>query len=137
MGNLIFLFIQRCLAMIKNKLLFYVIFSTFFLFHNCNINNEQTIIPEDKLKKIFFDFHVAEYIVNRAPSVAKDSLQALYSEQIFKIHKVKKEDFLHDAKLIEKNPERFQKFYEEVENYGTELKTGKPVVKVKDSLKIE
>jgi hypothetical protein len=108
--------------MIKNKIMIFAGFCAFFLFQNCNINNEKTIIPEDKLKEIFYDFHVAEYIVNRAPSVAKDSLKELYSEQIFKIHEVKKEDFLHDAKLIEKNPERFQKFYEEVENYGKEMK---------------
>lgn len=117
--------------MIKNRTLFIVSFCAFFLFQNCNINNEKTIIPEDKLKEIFYDFHVAEYIVNRAPSVAKDSLKDLYSEQIFKIHEVKKEDFLHDAKLIEKNPERFQKFYEEVENYGKEMKKNNSKVPVK------
>lgn len=121
--------------MIKNIFTFVLFISAVILFQNCNISNEQTIIHEEKLKKIFFDFHVAEYIVNRAPSVAKDSLKELYSDQIFKIHNVKKEDFLHDAKLIEKNPERFQKFYEEVENYGKEMKTGKHAIKNANQIK--
>jgi hypothetical protein len=123
--------------MVNKRIIFFIIFSVFFLFQNCNVNDEKTIIPEDKLKEIFFDFHVAEYVINRAPSVAKDSLKALYSDQIFKIHKVKREDFLHDAKLIEKNPERFQKFYEEIENYGNELKKNKTKVPIKDTISQE
>lgn len=100
----------------------FFVLSCFIWFLSCNTQNSNLRIEEDKLKKIFFDFHSAEYIVNRAPSNMKDSLKILFQQQIFSIHEVTKEDFMHDLELMKKNPEKFYKFYEQIESYSQELK---------------
>lgn len=92
------------------------------LYPSCRDIKSELSIPEEKLEKVFFDFHSAEYLINRAPSNLKDSLRVVYQKQIFSIHKINKEDFLHDLNLLKQNPEKFLKFYENVEKYGNELK---------------
>ena len=91
---------------------------------SCSSDNNDLIIPEEKLIAIFFDFHTAESVINRAPSDLKDSLKQVYQGQIFEIHEVERLDFIHDLQILENNPKRFHTFYEEVEKYGLDLKTG-------------
>lgn len=55
---------------------------------------EKPVLSEESLKKVLKDIHLAESllteVVNRE---AKDSLARLYYNQIFRLNKVKKEDF--------------------------------------------
>jgi hypothetical protein len=95
----------------------------FFGLISCSGVKGDMLIPEEKLKAVIFDFHSAEYIINRAPSDLKDSLRQVYQFQIFKIHEVEKQDFMHDLEILQDNPNEFFKFYEEVEKYGLDLKS--------------
>lgn len=109
--------------MIKRISFTIYLFIIIFFFVSCSGSQSDLIIPEEKLKAIFFDFHTAEYMVNRAPSDIKDSLRQVYQFQIFKIHEVEKKDFMHDLEAMISNPGEFYKFYEEVEKYGLDLKS--------------
>jgi len=99
------------------------LFTFIFIIASCSGNKGDLLIPEEKLKAIFFDFHTAEYIINRAPSDIKDSLRQVYQFQIFSIHEVEKQDFMHDLDVLQDNPKEFFTFYEEVEKYGLDLKS--------------
>lgn len=109
--------------MINKTAVTFLICILIFGFISCSGGKGDLLIPEEKLKAVVFDFHSAEYIINRAPSDMKDSLRQVYQFQIFKIHEVEKQDFMHDLGILQDNPGEFFKFYEEVEKYGMDLKS--------------
>lgn len=107
-------------SIFKRSFLLCVVLSGIF---SCISDKDDLKIPEEKLIAIFFDFHTAESVINRAPSDMIDSLKQVYQRQIFSIHEIDKSDFLHDLGVLENDPKRFYKFYEEVEKYGLDLKS--------------
>ncbi len=106
----------------KTTKTFYFLFLFLIVFlSSCGNKKVELTIPEDKLIKIFFDLHSAEYIINRASVNEKDSLVIIYRDQIFKLHNVDKREFEKNLKIIQANPQYFKDFYEKVNKYGDKL----------------
>ena len=104
----------------KNRYL-YISISFIFLigFTSSCMNKEKNLtISEDKLIQIFFDIHAAENIISRASKETKDSLSIVYTQQIFDIYKIEKNEFEKNLNILKSNPEKFKSFYDKLDKYG-------------------
>lgn len=86
-----------------------------------NTNNKKLTISEEKLVKVFYDLHAAQNIVNQSNKSTRDSLTELYTQQIFKIHQVSKEEFEKNIEVLQSSPNEFKEFYKKLETYGDTL----------------
>jgi len=87
----------------------------------CENDKPHLTVPEDKMIKIFYDLHTANYIVKKAPVDIRDSLSREYTGQIFENHNVSKEEFEKNLKILEKHPDYFVSFYKKLEKYSDSL----------------
>ncbi|MEZ4907900.1 MAG: DUF4296 domain-containing protein [Saprospiraceae bacterium] len=91
-----------------------------FMF-SCKNENDKLRISEDELRKVMFDIHTAEFIVTKTPVDIRDSIEDLYIDQIMTIHNIDRRDFEHDMEILRNNPERFEKFYEKLQEESKEF----------------
>jgi len=108
---------MNCKVTIKHSLYFLII----LFVSACSGNDGQLTIPEDKLIKVFFDLYAADQAVKEAPKEQRDSLKEVYTKQVFQIHHVSQQQFKQNLNQLQKNPERFKKFYDKLDKYGDEM----------------
>ncbi|MEL7020016.1 MAG: DUF4296 domain-containing protein [Bacteroidota bacterium] len=78
---------------------------------SCQPQEEQFVIPPDKLVRILEDIHVAEAALTGLSTERKDSAAAAYYDQIFTIHQVSASDFDHDLELLKRRPKLLSQTY--------------------------
>jgi len=88
---------------------------------SCKKERPSLTIGEDKLVKIFYDLHTANYIIKKAPVDMRDSLASEYTQQIFANHNTTKEEFEKNLELLQKHPEFYVSFYKKLEGYSDSL----------------
>ena len=103
-----------------NTLLFSV-FAISAVFLGCKKDKPALTVSEDKMIKIFYDLHTANYIIKKAPVDTRDSLAQQYTDQIFANHNVTKDEFEKNLKLLQKYPEYFSSFYKKLQVYSDSL----------------
>lgn len=81
---------------------------------SCGDEEAEFTMPEDKLIKLLYDIQVAEAAIQTVHSTAKDSVVAIYYDQIFETHGIDQEILLKNIKILKKSPERSYKIYKEV-----------------------
>ena len=71
-------------------------------------------IPQEKMVQILKDIHLAEAISQSERTNIKDSLLAIYYDDIYRIHNITKEDLERNLKLWMSDAEVTDKLYEKV-----------------------
>lgn len=87
----------------------------FFLFLGACKEEEAFVLPMDetKLIEVLCDVHIAEAAMRNLPEM-RDSLGAVYYEQIYKIHKIDGAVFRETMELIRKRPAELRRIYTKV-----------------------
>jgi len=112
------IFISRKKTTANIRHLFWMILIT-AIFTACNETtvNPKKIepdIPQEKMIQILKDVHLAEAISQSERTNVKDSLLAIYYEDIYRIHNITKEDLERNLKLWMSDAEVADKLYEKV-----------------------
>lgn len=102
----------------KFYIYFILIFISAFLSINCRENEEKMLMSKEKLNKLFFDLHSAEYIISRSPTSKRDSLRTIYYAQILKMNKINDSDLRHDLRILNRNHEKLDSFYHNLVKYS-------------------
>ncbi len=71
-------------------------------------------IPEDQLVKVLVDVHLAEVAGQSLLGPERDSLEAVYYHQIFRIHRVDSAAFFQSVDLLLDEPELAKEVYDKV-----------------------
>lgn len=105
------------IAFFKNfsriQLIFLGIFIIIFM-TNCKNDEKKLLIPEEKLIAILTDIHLAEAALKNVKKDKKDSLGALYYDQVFTIHNVSREQFETDLDNLRSSPKRIAEVYDKI-----------------------
>ena len=80
----------------------------------CKEEEEQPVLSEEKMIEVLTDLHIAEAGILSLSKNLKDSMAAIYYNQVFEIHEVKEADFFHDLELLRKSPKRLESTYGKV-----------------------
>lgn len=94
----------------KNTLFLFV----FILLISCQQKEQPLTVEEAAWINILVDIHLAEASIQNAVPNQKDSISDLYYEQVFKIHKIEKKDFMDNLLIMEKNPKMINEIYSKV-----------------------
>jgi hypothetical protein len=93
-----------------------ICFLLVFLLTGCASEQAEPLpIAEDELIKLMFDVHIAEGALSQHPGgPSKDSLAAVYYDQVTKIHKISRADLDTCLVILQRNPELAKDTYEKV-----------------------
>ncbi len=97
-----------------NKLL--LICSVLLLF-SCSKEEAQFTMPEADLIKLLYDIQVAESAIQTVHSGSKDSVIAIFYDQIYEIHGVNQEILQENIQMLKSHPEVSHKIYKKVLEY--------------------
>lgn len=114
----------------------YSFFIIIFLLISCQAQQEDYKIPSSKMVEVLADVHLSEVALQSVSVSLKDSMAAIYYQQIFEIHDVTQEDFDHDIDIIRSQPKTLKLYYTKVleklaegeKNFLSSKKQGKPSV---------
>ncbi len=81
---------------------------------SCQENEAIYMLEEEKLIEILVDIHISEAAAQQGDISQRDSLRALYYDQIFKVHEVSKNNYEEDMELLKRDAERLTKIYDKV-----------------------
>lgn len=98
----------------------FFIFSLCFLFTSCGEEDVQFTMPEDDLVKLLYDIQVAEAALQTVHSNIKDSVVAIYYEQVFEIHGTTKEILVKNIEVLKEKPIKSHEIYKKVLEYHKE-----------------
>jgi hypothetical protein len=71
-------------------------------------------LKKEELIDLIIDHQVAKAATYKYPMELRDSINAVYLEQIFTIHQLDRFDFEHDLQKLEKDPDYYKEIYDEV-----------------------
>ncbi|TXB63552.1 DUF4296 domain-containing protein [Phaeodactylibacter luteus] len=100
-----------------------------FLFGACQKpqSADGIIVPEEKLIATLADIHIAEAALQTLRGGTKDSMAALYYEQIYEMHQVEAQEVEESLQALRKQPEKmdalYQKVMEKIETLEAESKS--------------
>lgn len=114
----------------------YSFFIIIFLLMSCQPQQEDYKISPSKMVEVLAEVHLSEVALQSVSVSLKDSMAAIYYEQIFEIHDINQEDFDHDIDIIRSQPKTLKLYYTKVleklaegeKNFLTNKKQGKPSV---------
>lgn len=86
----------------------------FFLLGSCAPATPTTYYGEDQLVPIFIDIHIAKAAIQNAPPAIRDSLYAVYFQQLCVIHRVNEDSLQHDMDFLTNEPDRMDRLYVQV-----------------------
>ncbi len=88
--------------------------SCFLLFtYGCE-KEEKPLLPPEKLVEMLVDAHLIEAALLGFSDLQKDSLTAIYYQQIYEIHEVSKDSFEAEMNYLKSHPDYFGEIYEKV-----------------------
>lgn len=74
-------------------------------------------MPEEDLIKLLYDIQVAEAAIQTVHSKQKDSVIAIYYEQIYELHSVDQDILLQNIETLKKSPSKSHLIYKKVMEY--------------------
>ncbi len=77
-------------------------------------------MPEEDLIKLLYDIQVAEVAIQTVNSKQKDSVIAIYYDQIFELHGIDQKILLENIETLKKSPFKSNKIYKKVMKYHKE-----------------
>ncbi|MEZ4917527.1 MAG: DUF4296 domain-containing protein [Saprospiraceae bacterium] len=92
----------------KNRLLIFA--ALLFLHVGCGEQTEvqEPTLSDEKVARIMADLQLAESATTGLVGLPKDSLAALYFDQVFKLHHVSQEQYEADLKILTNDVDRFE-----------------------------
>ena len=105
------------------KILFLV--SIPFWLTTCTVPEPEFTLPEEELVKLLYDIQVAEAALQTVHSSVKDSVIAIYYDQVFELHGVDQETLMQNIEVLKKSPIKSNKIYKKVLEYHKEAKKQK------------
>ncbi len=78
-------------------------------------------MPEEALVKLLYDLQVAEAAIQTVHSSNKDSVIAIFYDQIFEIHGIDQEILTKNIETLKKSPLKSHKVYKKVLEHHKEL----------------
>ena len=104
---------------------FVILFFT-FLFSCSRSGVPRDIVEPEKMKLVLFDMVRADefannYVVNDSAKNKRDETFLLY-EQVFRIHKINKEQFYKSYSYYQQNPDKNKALYDSINAYATRKK---------------
>ena len=102
-----------------------VISACMIFFSSCQ-KQESPSVDQEKLINILVDIHLVEASLLGFSDEQKDSLSALYYQQIYEIHSIAEDSFLNEMKYLKSHPDYmidvYEKVLEEITKRENELK---------------
>ena len=92
---------------------------------SCGEEDAQFTMSDDELVKLLYDVQVAEAALQTVHSDVKDSVVAIYYEQIFEIHGATQEILLKNIEVLKENPDKSHQIYKKVLEYHKDAKKSK------------
>ncbi len=96
-----------------------------FLISSCVEPELEFTIPDDQLVKLLYDIQVAEAALQTVHSSVKDSVVAIYYDQIYELHGVDQTILMENIEILKKSPVKSNKIYKKVLEYHKEAKEEK------------
>ena len=97
------------------------LFSFVLLLAACGVEDAQFTMPDDELVKLLYDIQVAEAALQTVHSDVKDSVVAIYYEQIFEIHGTNQEILFKNIEVLKEKPIKSHQIYKKVLEYHKEV----------------
>lgn len=98
----------------RNKLLVVLFLLILTLPFSCKIKRPDNLIPEDKMKDILTDYHLAKAISNDIPYNESYKKEA-YKNYVFKKHGITESEFDSSMVWYSRNTKEIEKIYEDIE----------------------
>lgn len=93
------------------------------LLFSCNQNENKYLGNPDKWAPVLADMQIIQTMLENTHPVTRDSLSAIYIEQLLKIHDIKKEDLGQLKNELTKDANATAAFYEQVTLYFQNIET--------------
>ncbi len=90
---------------------------------SCEDKGISLTIPDDVMRKVLADVHMAEGAILNVRYENKDSMREVYYSQIYEIHGISEEAFRSDMEYYQDRPEELEDLYELVIKDLVELDT--------------
>lgn len=97
----------------KLKLFILLLFAS-NAFLSCKQEEIKLHIADEEMIKILTDLHISEAAILSLNQKIKDSISAVYYQQIFEIHGVTDSVFYNDLELLRKNSKKLEQIYQKV-----------------------
>lgn len=88
-----------------------LVISIFFCSCSLKEEQEQPRLSFSKMSEVLADVHIMEGELQGINATEKDSVASLYYYYIFKLHKIKEEDFYQSLDYYEKHPDLYEQLY--------------------------
>ena len=89
--------------MLRNQLIILMLIGGFMLCLGCEKPQEKPTIEPEKMAAIISDIFVADAAVTSAYGTIRDTMQAYYYDQVFKIHGVTREELDKNMAIYSKS----------------------------------
>ena len=83
-------------------------------FWACKDSEPKYSFSDPQIIEILSDVHIAESFLHRSPVDLRDSLIFVYMDQIYQIHDITEEQYIHNLKILRKDPEKMNYLYEKI-----------------------
>ncbi len=93
------------------------------LLFSCNQNENKYLGNPDKWAPVLADMQIIQTMLENTHPKTRDSLSAIYIEQLLKIHDIKKEDLGELKNELTKDADATAAFYEQVTLYFQNIET--------------
>lgn len=93
------------------------------LLFSCNQNENKYLGNPDKWAPVLADMQIIQTMLENTHPRTRDSLSAIYIEQLLKIHDIKKEDLGELKNELTKDADATAAFYEQVTLYFQNIET--------------
>jgi hypothetical protein len=90
---------------------------------SCKENENKLMNNPDKWAPVLADMQIIQSMLENTHPETKDSLSAIYVEQLLKIHDIKKEDIEQLKEELVRDPNATAEFYEKVTLYFQNIET--------------
>lgn len=96
----------------------------FFTLVACRVKRPETVLPDEKLEAVLYDYHIAKAMAEQVP-YNESYKRLLYIESVFRKHGITEAQFDTSMVWLARNPEALRTIYEKV---NERLKTEKDQV---------
>jgi len=78
-------------------------------------------MPDEDLVKLLYDIQVAEVSIQTVSKEQKDSVIAIFYDQIYELHGINEEILLKNIEVLKKSPIKSHKIYKKVTEYHKKM----------------
>lgn len=97
----------------RNRIQWYCIALLAFCLAACQTKRPDTVLPDDKMEKVLYDFHIAKAMGDEV-SYSDNYKRVLYMEAVYKKHGITKADFDSSMVWFARHPDALSKIYEQI-----------------------